>query len=117
MLDQVLGGGRKLKIPETSFSAEQLTSMGYRRISRAFQHVSRIDFSDWELRMAKLHTPWSTEKGLKWVVSLKKQKGSAEDHYRRCYSSDRVFVPNTREFFKIPPSAWDPVGYIPLEEI
>ena len=91
-------------------TAQQLINAGYRRTSNSYRMVSRVDRPDWKEHMAKQHSPWSFEDGMKWVNGL---GSSASDHYRRVYSKDTLMVSPT-VFSKIPTSIHDPVGYIPL---
>lgn len=63
----------------------------------------------------KKHTLGDTTQGERWVRSLSKIIGRAEDHYRRCFSKDNITVP--RDISEcIPTSNGDPVGYIGVPE-
>lgn len=86
-------------------TAKELIAQGYRRTSNAFGLVSRIDRPDWKEYMASLHP-----NGMDWVHALEQTPGSAEDHYRRCYSKDTLEL--SRSVAKqIPPSGGSSVGY------
>lgn len=96
------------------YNAKELIAQGYRRISNAFCHLSRVDREDWKEYMAKKHSPWSTEEGLRWVELLVESE-SATDMYRRGYSKDVIIVP--QEIYKqIPGSNWDDTGYVKINK-
>lgn len=66
---------------------------GYAVTSRSYCLASRVDRKDWKEFMAKQHSPWdATGEGMDWVNCL---GGGAADHYRRMYSKDSIFIPNT----------------------
>lgn len=89
----------------------ELRSQGYLRTSNNFCMVARIDREDWKEVMAKSHSPWDIEEGLKWVDAL--GKTGAEDYYRRCCSKDKKVVP--REIFKQLKSSGDKAtGFIKI---
>lgn len=91
-------------------SAKEIMDMGYRRISNSAQMVARVDRSDWKEFMAKSHAPWSITAGLRWIESLGAQ---ASDHYRRCFSHDKLTINDSKVFKEIKGSGADPVGFIP----
>lgn len=99
--------GSPMTNPKTS--GEDLASLGYRRTSRKFGHVSRVDREDWKEYMAEKHSPWSKEEGLRWVECL---GTGAADHYRRCYSKDTLVLTQTKAL-GIPCSDHDETGFIP----
>lgn len=95
-----------------TLNAEVLIKQGFRRVSNSGLIVSRIDRHDWREYMARQHSPWDPSgDGMKWVFVLSRQAGSAEDHYRRCYSRCKLVL--TKDIYdKIPSSNGDPVGYV-----
>lgn len=60
---------------------------GYFVVSGKHNIVARIDRPDWREFMAKEHSPWSLVDGFAWAMSA-----GAADHYRRCYSQDKMEV-------------------------
>ena len=59
--------------------------------SRRHRLANRLDRRDWREYMAKRHAPWDPEgDGKAWVECL---GDYAADHYRRCYSKDKITVP------------------------
>src|SRR5687767_14849981 len=97
-------------LPMSSYSAEQLIDMGYRRVSNSARHISRVDREDWKEYMA-LQSSRSLKEGLEWVNGM----DCPEDHYRRVYAKDVITVPASI-YDKIPSSCWDKTGYIPISE-
>ncbi len=81
-------------------TAAQLTAAGYRRVSRKFGGLARIDRLDW--------WPFLEEQGLRIDLLT---RGDWADHYRRVYSKDCVEVPHAVSE-KVPTSGHDPVGFI-----
>lgn len=81
-------GRKALRDAKRNLMIDQMIAEGYCRTSRKFGMVSRIDRSDWKEYMAILHSPWDWEEGMRWVNCLGEE--NAEDHYRRCYSVDKV---------------------------
>jgi len=67
---------------------KELKYLGYCVISRKYGMVSRIDRSDWKEHMAKEHSPWDINDGLKWIMCMGER--DSEDQYRRCYSKDKL---------------------------
>jgi len=101
-----------MKRDSTPVDTDALIKKGYRRVSNKFGHVARIDRPDWREHMAERNAPWDPKgQGMEWVRLLEKTPGSAEDHYRRCYSKD-VLVLSPGQAKRVPPSAHDPAGYI-----
>ncbi len=86
--------------------AKELIQLGYRRVSNSYGIVARIDRPDWKAFMAAEHPG-----GMSWVESLSQQPGSAEDHYRRCYSKDTLELGRSNGRM-VPSSDWDATGYI-----
>lgn len=85
-----------------------LRQKGYRYISRRHRIVARVDRPDWREHMATRHSPSDPEgAGMRWVKAL---GGDAANHYRRCYSEDRI---ETSTFFKsVGNSSGDKIGYV-----
>ena len=61
---------------------------GYAITSRRHRLASRLDRQDWRDAMAQRHGP----SGKDWVQVLGDR--AAADHYRRCFSKDRITVPD-----------------------
>ena len=92
-----------------NIDVKELISQGYRCVSRKYGIVSRVDRHDWIPFLANdLSIPIELLSDL-----YKKGKGcDYADHYRRCYSKDKLELgPALGHLF--PTSGWDPVGYIP----
>jgi hypothetical protein len=75
--------------------AERLIRSGYCPVSNKHFMLSRIDRPDWREHMALKHCGGRDEedpfwKAMEWVAMLGEQ--GAADHYRRCYSKDRITV-------------------------
>lgn len=68
--------------------AKALIEAGYHRISNTGRIVSRIDRDDWRQFMAQQHSR-SEKIGRDWGIALGR---SAENHYRRCYSKDKLVL-------------------------
>lgn len=96
----------------TDLSAEELTRLGYRRISNAYRLVARIDRPDWvevlATAMRRAPADFIVRDGSGMI------SGQWCDHFRRCYSRDIHTVPQA-EFKKIPHSGFDPVSYVGLK--
>ena len=87
--------------------AALLRKQGYLRTSNKYCSLSRIDREDWNIHMAISHSPWSLDCGLRWVEVL---GNDAEDHYRRCYSKDKITV--SEELSKlVGSSSWKTIGF------
>lgn len=102
------------------FSIDVLIAMGYRRISRAYGIVARIDRADWlEFMKANRHgghgdiepllkysrlPEEQTPKDIVWVIR------GLEDSYRRGLSKDVLTLPQSAAL-KIPRSGLDRTGY------
>lgn len=76
-----------------------INKMGYRRISNSGCIVARVDRPDWQSIMIDL--------GVRVVVD----DLSAADHYRRCYSEDRVTL-EPSIYKQIKGSCGDSTGYV-----
>lgn len=89
---------------------KKLSAQGYAVTSRKHRMVSRIDRPDWREHMAQSACPWDAKgEGMAWVAAL--GRAGAADHYRRCYSKDRItlrFSPGP----KFPKSATGPEEYM-----
>lgn len=85
-------------------TADEYTARGYRRVSRKYGMLARIDRPDWREHMAGQHV-----RGMEWVDNL---GSGAADHYRRVYSRDRIEIDPTLAL-QVPTSGWDEVGYVP----
>lgn len=71
----------------TELTIKQAKRAGYRVISRKHREAARIERDDWMEYMASQHPG-----GEKWVKAM---GNSAPDHYRRCYSTDKIIVPHS----------------------
>lgn len=90
-------------------TTQELIARGYRRVSRRFGHVARVDRPDWREELARRHSPWDPEgEGMRWVNAL---GDGAADFYRRGYSKDVVVLSQTVAL-RVLPSAWDTTGYV-----
>lgn len=89
-------------------TTEQLIAQGYRRVSRKFGIVARVDREDWREYMAEQHAPWDIQQGRKWVKLLGK---NAADYYRRCLSNDKLEIGEGRAL-AIPTSGGDAIGFV-----
>lgn len=75
---------------KSKLSIDDLIAQGYCRVSNKHLTVARIDRADWKAFMARERAPWdSAGEGMDWVEALHKHRQAA-DHYRRCYSKDKV---------------------------
>ena len=79
-----------------------LVKQGYRRISRKFGGISRIDRPDW--------FDWMN-KNFFYGELVYDEKPCWEDYYRRVHSKDKLEL-GTSMGLKIPVSCWDYTGYI-----
>lgn len=102
----------KVKITEdavnTDLSPEQLIAMGYRKVSNAYCHVSRIDREDWMTVLAKQLRCAVADF---YNLDGSGVSGSWCDYYRRTHSKD-VLTVSPSIIGKIPSSSFDPVGFI-----
>lgn len=64
-------------------TARRLVLSGYAPISGRYRMLARIDREDWKEFMGR------SGGGMRWVNEL---GASAADHYRRCFSKDRITV-------------------------
>ena len=85
---------------------KKLIAQGYRRTSRKYGLISRIDRSDWREHMAAGHVS-----GMRWVKCLEQPSGSADNDYRRCISKDTLEISPSLSL-KIPISDHDPIGFV-----
>ena len=70
----------------------QARAAGYCITSRYHRLANRLDRKDWREHMAQQHAPWDPEgTGMSWVTCM--GDSNAADHYRRCYSEDKIVVP------------------------
>ena len=76
-----------------------LNKMGYRRISNSSTTVARVDRPDWQNVLI--------DHGLRLVAD----EMSAADHYRRCYSEDRVTL-EPSVYKQVKGSCGDSTGYV-----
>lgn len=82
--------------PDAPFTAEdfkKLIAQGYRRVSNRFGIIARVDRPDWQ------------------EYQISKGNPVNADWYRRCVSKDTITIGQSRAR-KIPPSAFDPIGYV-----
>ncbi len=91
-------------------TARRLIALGYRRISNGFKLLARIDNPDW------VHELASTLHCSPAALFLADGSGDPDpqwcDHYRRCYSKDRIAV--SEEVYRlIPGSGHDGTGFVP----
>lgn len=98
----------------TQVDVKELIAQGYRRVSRKFGMLSRIDRPDWMEYMAAQHSPWNPEEGMAWAKLLLKT-GHAEDQYRRVYSKDQIEI-SPRLALQVPCSSSSLTGYLPKKE-
>ena len=91
----------------TNWNPARLVAAGYKVVSRAYSEVARIDRPDWREHIAAAHAPWDPEgEGMRWANSP-----GMEDHYRRCYSKDKLTIP-PEWINKIGNSTGSDIGYI-----
>lgn len=102
-----------LKGASPEYKAKALSEMGYRRISNSHRIISRVDRPDFVQVLAeKLHRAPADF----YIPGRDTVDGHWCDHYRRCFSHDKIDgVPE--EIFKlIPGSNHDACGYVHLKE-
>lgn len=91
-------------------TARRLIALGYRRISNGFKLLARIDNPDWVYELA------STLRCSPAALFLADGSGDPDpqwcDHYRRCYSKDRIAV-SEKVYRLIPGSGHDGTGFVP----
>ncbi len=89
-----------MKTKKQKYDIEKMIADGYCRVSNRHRMVARIDRGDWQAVMAKDHAPWDPAgQGMDWVRGM--GLASAADHYRRCYSKDKVqFESHEDELFR-----------------
>lgn len=96
-----------MTVHTTSASAEHLTARGYRRTSRRYGMVSRIDRPDWIAVLAD-HLHLTVEEAhRRWRLSPQQW----EDFYRRVLSKDTITIGRIRAL-QVPPSADAHTGYV-----
>ena len=91
----------KIKIGNKCFTVENLINSGYRVISNKHGIIARIDSPYWFNNLG--HLPTKTKNMLQWYYHehnfepsestkemLDREARTQEDHYRRCYSMDRI---------------------------
>jgi hypothetical protein len=89
---------------DVEYDVPSLIARGYRRVSRRFGMVARVDREDWREYMAeKLH---------KTPAQINAAANIWADHYRRVYSKDVLTLPQAKAL-KVPASAGDSIGWIP----
>lgn len=82
-----------------------LAASGYARISNRYTMVARIDRPDWKDVMASAHT-----RGHAWVASMGDR--DAADHYRRCFSKDKIEGLPRSAYSKLPASSEGPRAFM-----
>jgi hypothetical protein len=94
---------------ETTLDAKELTRRGYRRVSRKYRLVSRIDRPDFVEVLAEdmNHAPADF-----FTRGERRVEGRWCDYYRRGLSKDVLHVPDEAVFLGVPPSDHDDVGYV-----
>lgn len=84
-----------------------LAAKGYRRVSKRFGILARIDREDWREFMAQKHAPWDPAgEGMGWASS-----DGMEDFYRRVHSKDTRTVSSAIARL-VPTSTHDPIGFV-----
>lgn len=76
-----------------------LNKLGYRRISNASRIVARVDRPDWQRVMADLG------------LHIAADELNAADHYRRCYSEDRITLESS-VYKRVKGSCADAIGFV-----
>jgi phage terminase small subunit len=92
-------------------TGEGATSLGYRRISNRHCIVARIDRPDWLEHMAEQMHRSPAFFLIRGGRAVGKVEAGWFDHYRRCYSRDRITL-TQNEYKKVPASGWDTTGFI-----
>lgn len=87
---------------EAKAEAARLAAQGYRRVSRRWSTVARIDREDWGEFLAD-----------RMPDAMIRKNGAWADHYRRIYSKDKKTVLQQVALL-VPSSDHDPVGYVAL---
>lgn len=109
--------------------ARFLVSKGYRRVSNSYKTVARVDRPDWvQFMYAEVfkHRANCVGQLLDFYAgrvlqgfttdSVLKEAQQAADHYRRCYSKDKIDDVPSEVFKLIPSSNWDETGYIEVSD-
>ncbi len=83
-------------------------ALGYRRTSRKYGIISRVDRPDWKEFLAR-----------KGMVIGPGREGNGADHYRACYSKDNIELGTEFAYLalEVPTSGHDPVGFIPKDQL
>lgn len=83
-----------------------LVALGYRRTSRKHGMISRIDRPDWKEVLAR--------EGMLFGLG---REGNGADHYRACYSSDKITLKPPSLALEVPTSGHDPIGFVPKDQL
>lgn len=81
-------------------------TLGYRRTSRKYGIISRVDRPDWKEFLAR-----------KGMLIGPEREGNGADHYRACYSKDKITLEPPSLALDVPTSGHDPVGFIPKDQL
>lgn len=84
----------------------EFVALGYRRTSRKFGIISRVDRPDWKEFLAR-----------KGMLIGPEREGNGADHYRACYSKDKITLEPPSLALEVPTSGHDPVGFIPKDQL
>ena len=94
----------------TNHDPKQLAAAGYRRISRKFGMLARVDRVDWLTFLSKELT-FTAKDAAAWFEREQHNRGSWADYYRRVHSKDKIEIP-VAIALKVPASCHDPIGFI-----
>ena len=83
-----------------------LVALGYRRTSRKYGIVSRIDRPDWKEVLAR-----------SGYLMGPGREGNHADTYRACYSSDKITLEPPSLALEVPTSGHDPIGFVPKDQL
>ncbi len=85
-----------------------LVALGYRRTSRKYGIISRVDRPDWKEFLAR-----------KGMLIGPGREGNGADHYRACYSKDKIELGTEFAYLalEVPTSGHDAVGFIPKNQL
>ena len=84
----------------------EFVALGYRRTSRKFGIISRVDRPDWKEFLAR-----------KGMLIGPEREGNGADHYRAVYSKDKITLEPPSLALEVPTSGHDPVGFIPKDQL
>ncbi len=86
----------------------KFVALGYRRTSRKYGIISRVDRPDWKEFLAR-----------KGMLIGPGREGNGADHYRACYSKDKIELGTEFAWLalEVPTSGHDPVGFIPKDQL